>query len=871
MRYRTSVPKGKPYKNKYSNDTVLSLIKNNVQQVPHKIAIKHNSSKITYEELDSRSDKIANFFLNNNFKPGEIIAVAMDRSIAMSLCLLGLMKAGITYLPVDPNLPVERVSFLLKDSSAKLLLTSKSYEKLYESFHKVLFEDINLNSNSAEVTTPQLFQPESRLAYIIYTSGSTGLPKGVGITQESLLNLLQFRQHTPGVDQHDNMLGITTMSFDISEEELYLPLICGARLTIVDDDIAKDGQALLDTLKSENITIMQATPYVWQMMLEAGWEEVLPIKAFCGGEALTKKLADQLLVRCSELWNMYGPTETTICSIVKKLAISDEVITIGKPIAQTKVYILDENLQEVNPGEAGEMFISGIGVSGGYINRPELTAEKFIDDIYSDIPGQKMYRTGDLAQIYKNGDIQFLGRIDHQVKIRGYRIETEEIEHQLKEQEDISDALVMVYKDKVENARLVAYIIPKNRVGFMSADEWTEVLKNSLKKVLPEYMVPLDYLLIDTMPLLPSGKVDRKALPVPEITNHAITYVAPVTELEKIITAIWTETIGIEKIGINDDFFGLGGTSLIALKTKIQIEKATNKRLRPSILFKYPTIKKLAALIAGSTIENFKSLVPIKPEGSKVPLYIVHGIGLNVLNFRELSTNLDKEQPVYGLQAVDADDPENPLGSIEEIAAFYNQEIIKHNPRGPYVIAGYSIGGVIAYEMVKQLKKQGREVKLLIMFDTAIQIPSHQYKLLKKIYIKTRRQFHKLKFRTLSFYKQPKENLDYLIEFYTKLWGKVVYNRIDFYDLPEYMEKTIVKIMKAFDRYKVEPSDVRIDLFVAQKIYFLDDPKTLGWKKYAKHGLTIYPVTGGHDDMFDSSHNQEIAFALQKRLDEIND
>lgn len=860
-----------PVHHNFENKTILNLISDQAQNFPDKVAIKHNGVEITYQELELSSDQIASFFLKSNYKSQDVIAVSMDRSIQMSVCLIGILKAGATYLPVDPNLPIERVNFLLKDSSAKILVTSKKYDELYHGAHKILFDEVWLNRADYVLDKADLVHDEDQLAYIIYTSGSTGLPKGVGITQKSLLNLLQFRVHTPGVDHSDNMLGITTMSFDISEEELYLPLICGARLTIVDEDVVKDGEALLEKIRSEKITIMQATPYVWQMMLEAGWDEVLPIKAFCGGEALTKKLANQLLDRCEELWNMYGPTETTICCIVKKLSKDEEIITIGKPIANTQIYILDDQFNEVVPGRAGEMYISGAGVSAGYINRPELTAEKFIDDRFSAIPGQKMYRTGDLAKLLKNGDIQFLGRIDHQVKIRGYRIETEEIEFQLKEHKDIAAALVIVHRDSVDNLRLVAYLTLKNPLAVISVSDWKNAVKNRLKKCLPEYMVPVDYLILEKMPLLPSGKIDRNALPNPEIKNNASVYAAPTTELEKIITDIWIDNIGIKEIGINDNFFDLGGTSLIAVKTKIQIEKVTNKRLRPSILFKFPTIRQLAAGISDTSTEHFKSLVPIKPDGSKIPLYIVHGIGLNVLNFRGLALNVDDEQPIYGLQAVDADDPIDPLFTIEEIAAFYNNEIISHNPNGPYAIAGYSIGGVIAYEMVKQLKNQGKEVKLLVMFDSSIQIPTYQFKLFKKLYIKGLRQFFKLRFRILSFSKQPKKNIQYLTQVYKQHFRKIVFNSIDTYGLPDYMTKTIMKITNAFYRYKIEPFDIKIDLFITEKVYYLDDPKFLGWKKFAKKGITVYNVSSAHNDMFESRYIKEIADLLQERLNEINE
>lgn len=520
------------------------------------------------------------------------------------------------------------------------------------------------------------------------------------------------------------------------------------------------------------------------------------------------------------------------------------------------------------PGVEGELYISGVGVTKGYINRPELTAEKFIDDKFSDTPGQKMYKTGDLGRFVQNGDIQFLGRKDNQIKLRGYRIEKEEIEHQLKLQDNIKDALVTVYEDSVKNSRLVAYLTLRKP---LSDDAVTELLNNckeELKKVLPEHMVPANYEVIPEMPLLPSGKINLKALPKPNIQETIAEYVAPTTELEKALVEIWKDLIGIKNIGIDDNFFDLGGTSLIAVKAKIQTEKLSNKRLSPSILFKYPTIKQLAEAIDGQTEEPFVCLVPIQPNGTRIPMYIVHGIGLNVINFRNLALDLGQDQPVFGLQGVT--DQKDAFDSIENTAAFYTAEVLRHNPDGPYVIAGYSIGGVIAYEMVKQLKQAGKDVKALVMFDTAIQIPTHQYPIFKKLYVKTYRQFPKLKFRIASFIEKPKENIAYIKALYSKKFVNGVYNKHDTYGLPDEMHETIIKLKEAFNKYVIVPFDVHIDLFSGNKLYFLDDPEYLGWKKYALQGINVYHVSGNHDTIFDSPNHQAVSKILKQRLDDIN-
>jgi amino acid adenylation domain-containing protein len=848
---------------------IYELIRDQADKNADKLAIKHNGKYITYASLEANSNKLATCFTTNGIACGDIIAIAMNRSIEMSVCMLALMKIGATYLPIDPDLPVDRIDYLLEDSTATKLIFSKKFRDLFSgNLHRIDFDDAWLNlSDCPDKHLPQLSSNELS-AYIIYTSGSTGNPKGVGISHKSLLNLLLYRQRVLEITPDDNILGITSMSFDIAQEELFLPLISGALLTIADKEISRDGSALLDVISNEKITFMQATPYIWQMMIECGWNERLPIRAISGGESLTVDLAEKLLQRCNEVWNMYGPTETTICATAKKI-IKHTEITIGKPIDNVRVYILNEKLSKLKVGEEGEIFIAGDGVAKGYINRPDLTEERFIDDIYG-TPGQKMYKTGDLGRLLPNNEIQFIGRIDTQIKFRGYRIETEEIEYQLKQYGNIKNAIVTVYHGTLKDALLIAYILLKSPINEDDQSSWLHDLKEDLKKKLPGHMVPTSIVVIPNIPLLPSGKVNIKALPQPDLKSNNDDFAAPTSELERTLIEIWESNIGVNNIGVNDDFFDLGGTSLIAVKTKIQIENTTKKRLSPSILFKYPTIKKLATIIANSSIEHNKALVPIKPEGSKIPLYIVHGIGLNVLNFRSMAHCLDVDQPVYGLQAVVLDEQDKPLNTIEAIASFYIDEILTNTSTTSFAIAGYSIGGVIAYEMTKQLKARGKEVAILVMFDTAVQIPTHQYPLVKKVFVKSLRQILKLKFRIGSFVKYPTENMEYLKTIYIKKFKQLLYNIKDSYGLPEYMENTIAHLKKAFHLYKIEPFDIEIYLFSGKKVYYLDDPKFLGWKKYALRGVKVYNLLSNHDNMFEPPFDKEIAQILQQKLNEIN-
>jgi amino acid adenylation domain-containing protein len=710
----------------------------------------------------------------------------------------------------------------------------------------------------------------NNIAYILYTSGSTGMPKGVEIQQNCLHNFLLSMQKEPGITAADTMLSITTITFDIAELEIYLPLISGASLHIVDMEVARDGRKLLEVIKNENISIVQATPFTWRMMLEFGWEEKLPIKALIGGEALPKELAAKLVPRCNELWNMYGPTETTIWSLIKKISIDDPIITIGKPIQNTNVYLLDEQLNEVPTGEIGEIYIGGAGVGRGYVRRPELTVKAFIEDKFTGIPGKKIYKTGDLGKMLESGEVQCLGRIDHQIKIRGFRVETEEIEFQLKQQENVKQALVIAHKDALENVRLIAYIVPHIELDEVSEEKHILVWKNELNKVLPEYMLPSDYMAISEIPLMSNGKVNRKALPEPVIRSFSSTHTEPISEMENKLLKIWTENIGIQNIGTEVNFFELGGNSLIAIKVMLKIEEQTGKRLPIATLFRYPTIKRLASFIEEYEYDDsYNVLVPIKDSGTKPPLYIVHGIGLNILNLRGLAMQMDIDQPVFGLQAVGLNGKDETLENIEEVATFYINEILHHNPEGPYAIAGYSFGGYIAFEMVKQLKVMKKKVILLAMFDTNVQNPAHQYKLFKKIKVKSIRQYHKVKFRIKSFAKDPIADINFLKTYFQHRINSSFSKAYHPENMPAFMVVIAKKLEHALRVYSMKPCDVKIDLFKAnERLYFVDDPKFLGWKKYALGGVQVYTIPGDHKIMLYPPNDKIMADILQNRLNE---
>jgi amino acid adenylation domain-containing protein len=850
------------------------LVEESAAQYPDKIALSFHHTTLTYTELNNTANKLAQELLKKGIKTGDIIGIALDRSAELIIALLAVLKTGAAYVPLDPEYPKDRIEFMLDDSGAVMLLTSEKYKGHFASnTMEVLIEEALTSSANYNNNAPTVNVTGQNLAYILYTSGSTGKPKGVQIAHHSLVNLMYSLQKSPGITVADKMLAVATISFDIAGVDIYLPLSAGAEIILADSITAKDGRALLDIVRSEGVTILQATPYTWRMMLEVGWEEHLPIKVFCGGEAMAKDLAERLIPRSNEVWNMYGPTETTIYSIIKHITDAND-ITIGWPVDNTQVYILDEEKNNLTNGEIGEIFIGGVGIAWGYLNRPELTAERFIDNPFT--AGEKIYRTGDLAKLKPDGDIIYLGRIDHQVKVRGYRIELGEIEHNLGKQQGIKQAVVIAREDTPGIPRLVAYVVLESGATGIPEksilDEWDK----ALFEVLPEYMMPDDYVLMDVIPSTPNGKIDRKALPKPDYShiNREGEYVAPRTSNEKLVADIWEELMGLNQISIFDNFFQLGGRSLVAVKIMARLEQETGKRLPLATLFEYSTVEKLAArLEIDAEAITWESLVPIKPKGSKMPLYIVHGAGLNVLLFNALAMNMDEEQPVYGLQAKGLNGIDEPLDVMEEIAANYVDEIINHDPVGPYAVAGYSLGGLIAYEMAKQMLALGKDVKMLAMFDTYADQTQVYDPWLKKKFNNALFFVKQLAYTPVLFIEDPKRTIQYksreIGRRFQKIYKKVFPDKVKKKEgFSAYTDDIHERSLAAQRNYLLTPVDITIELFRAtKKTFYMDDFKFLGWRPYALKGVNVHDIPGEHNTIFAPPNDKQFAKVLQECLD----
>jgi amino acid adenylation domain-containing protein len=515
----------------------------------------------------------------------------------MIVGLLGILKAGGAYVPLDPAYPRERLEFMLEDAQISVLLTQQPlvnsrFPKYGEYGGRVVLLDTNwvtVNQDNEKISSSGV--TDENLAYAIYTSGSTGQPKGVQVSHKAMVNFINAMGEKLELTNQDILLSVTTLCFDIAALEIFLPICIGARLELVSPEVASDGLQLSERLCRSNSTVMQATPATWSLILEAGWPGNNKLKALCGGEILLRDLANQLRERVASLWNLYGPTETTIWSATYKVAFGESSISIGNPIANTQIYILDSHLQPVPIGVKGELYIGGSGLARGYLNRPDLTCEKFIPDPLSKDPGSRLYKTGDLARYLPNGNIEFLGRLDQQVKIRGFRIELGEIEAVLAQHPALRETVIIANEDVSGGKRLVAYIVLKEEQA-STMDE----LRQFLKGKLPNYMVPSAFVFLDSLPLTSNGKVDRRALPAPEQSrpDSRTTFVTPRTPVEHQIADIWTQVLKLDRVGIHDNFFELGGHSLLATQVMSRLRQTFCVELPLRYLFEKPTVADLA-------------------------------------------------------------------------------------------------------------------------------------------------------------------------------------------------------------------------------------------------------------------------------------
>jgi len=705
----------------YPRDRLVDeLFEQQARSTPERVALVFEQQQLTYRELDERADQLARRLRVLGTRPGVLVGLYVERSLDMAVGLLGTLKSGAAYMPLDPAYPAERLAFMVEDARPLVLLTQETLlGRVPPGSAGVICLDAPATGTSRD-EDPPVCSPRrsSDLAYVLYTSGSTGKPKGVEIPHRALVNLLSAMRRAPGLAAADTLLAVTTLSFDIAALELFLPLISGARMVIAGSEVVADGAQLSSLLKTCKATVMQATPATWRLLLAAGWQGAPNLKILCGGEAWSAALAKELLPRCESLWNMYGPTETTIWSSASEVKPGEPVL-IGAPIANTTFYVLQADCQPAPIGIPGELCIGGDGVAHGYLNRPELTTERFIRDPFGLVPGAHLYKTGDRVRRLRDGRIEFLGRTDHQIKLRGFRIELEEIEAAIARHPAVKQAVVIAREDTPGDRRLAAYLVAEN-----PPTDLAEQLRALLRAWIPPYMVPAHFVRMDALPLTPNGKLDRKSLPNPNETDGALrpsAYVPPRSDLEVTLAAVWEGVLGVRRVGITDNFFDLGGDSFGVLKLISEMEHATGIAIGLGAVFETPTIAALVESMAVEATENASLVVPLQRAGNGVPIFCLLGINL----YRHFAESLGTEQPVFGVYVVEEQALANeaikggrPDVSTERLAEAYRRAISRFRPDGPYRLAGLSMGGILAMEVAARIRARGGAVDLVILFDT---------------------------------------------------------------------------------------------------------------------------------------------------------
>jgi aspartate racemase len=722
----------------YARTTLIHrLFEAQVDRTPQAIALRFENEALSYRELDDRANRLARRLSALGVRADTLVGLCLHRSSELVVAMLAILKAGGAYVPLDPSYPRDRLAFMLVDSGAQVLVAEQGTNTLFDDagVTRVLVdsERASIACESAE----RLCGNESaeQLAYAIYTSGSTGKPKGVLVEHRNVMCFLAGMEQRLDLSTGGAWLALTSVSFDISVLEIFGSLTHGLTVVLVGDqrlgDAADAQHSIAGLIERHRISHLQCTPSHMALLLaepetRAALSRVRQV--LVGGEALPQALASELVsATTGDVLNMYGPTETTVWSTTQRVANADCAVPIGRPIANTRVYVLDAEGRRTPIGVTGELYIGGDGVVRGYHERPALTTERFLPDPFRE-PGQRMYRTGDVVRMRADGVLEFFGRNDFQVKIRGHRIELGEIEQALAAHDSVNEAVVVARSDERGDSRLIAYVVAAEQ-GCVSPDS----LREHLRSKLPPFMVPSSFLAVDSFPLTPNGKIDRKALPEPEaIPGHAPPRVAARDALEAQLVAIWEKALGVTGIGVEDDFFDIGGHSLLGVRLLSRMHAQFGVRLPLAVLFEAPNVATLAARIRarlagpvnGHGVASiaggepaWTTVVPIQPRGSLPPFFCAAGKGGNPMNLVHVARQMGSEQQFFGLQHRGVDGRLTPHETVEDLAREFVRDIRRVQPQGPYYVGGFSGGGVAALEVAQQLSRAGERVAALVFLE----------------------------------------------------------------------------------------------------------------------------------------------------------
>lgn len=727
---------------------VHQLFEEQAATTPSASAITCGGTTLTYLQLEQRTRALALKLKRSGVCEGSLVGVCMHRCTDLVVALIAIMRTGAAYVPLDPSFPADRLQYIVEHSGVKVMLAHTTLDvvsQLSDSADQVIsMEEVASDLEESEEALPTVGHVDSSLMYTMYTSGSTGNPKGVALPHTAVAELLASMKRRLGLAQGDQWVSLTTVSFDISVLEMFGPLTSGAELIFLGQgdsaDPAKIISAVSNSLQRDTAgdTVVQATPSTWNMLLQCGWEveaaERQRLQLLTGGEALPRPVGEALVEHAREVWNVYGPTETAIWSTTN--ALHEEVqrsataettgetepfsrgSNIGKPLDNETVYVLDNNQELMPQGLAGELFIGGHGLADGYLHQPELSAERFVPNPY-DKQGGRMYKTGDLVTWTPEGELLFLGRLDNQVKLRGFRIELGDIESALERQPAVKAAAVVI---RGEPQQLVGYVTLKEGHDGVSPSD----LRAACSDLLPYYMVPTTVMLMDSLPQTPNGKIDRKALPEPEISSSGSAE-EPTTATEKQLCKIWAAVLKLDSVGIADNFFDLGGNSIAVAQVAFKIEQVMDRKIQLPMLIAHPTVAELAAHIDSRDPDaqpEYQAIVPLRKRPGKPTVYCVHPAGGHIISYMQLLPHFQEEFSFYGIQAYGLEEGQEIMTSVPDTAAIYVDEIIKQQeldgagPEVPIHVAGWSYGGVLAYEVAQQLQRKGYKMGMLGLIDS---------------------------------------------------------------------------------------------------------------------------------------------------------
>jgi amino acid adenylation domain-containing protein len=869
-----------------ADKTIVDLFEQQVEKTPDNIALVFENQQLSYGQLNTKANQLAHHLLSLKTQTGTLllannplIAIAVERSLEMIIGLLGILKAGGAYVPIDPSYPTIRIRYMLDDSAAPLLLTQShlkaqfSLDDLEHDCVVVCLDDMDFAEQCME--NPLVKRQSADLAYVIYTSGSTGKPKGCLVTHHNVTRLFHATDHWYHFNNQDVWTLFHSYAFDFSVWELWGALLYGGKLVLVPYWMSRSTNDFHALLVEQQVTVLNQTPSAFGQLIKANQfsNNTLALRyVILGGEALEPAILSPWFTKHGDqqpqLINMYGITETTIHVTYHSLSynnVRSSGNVIGHPIPDLQVYVLDAQQQIVPIGIPGELCIAGRGLARGYLNRPELTAKKFIEiELFGKT--KRIYKTGDLARWLEDGNLEYLGRIDNQVKLRGFRIELGEIEAVLATHPAVQENVVIVHETESGDKRLVAFVVPSQGQVIDN-----KALRTFLTERLPDYMIPSTFVTKASLPLTPNGKIDRQALSQLEGFSYQLseaTFIAPRDTLELQLVPIWEEVLDVRQIGVRDNFFELGGHSLLAVRLMAQIEQQLNKPMPLATLFQGATIEQLATRLRQPTdTEDWSPLVAIQPKGDKTPLFCIHPSGGHVLCYFELAQHLGTEQPFYGLQAFGMEAGQQPKTTVEEMATDYLKALQTLQKQGPYQLVGWSFGGVVAFEMARQLQAQGQSVSFLGLLDTVTpawftdnpqESEVQETQLLVDLFAETNLALSVEHLQLLN----SDEQLNYVIAqgqqanlFSSEVKPANIKRLLDVYQANR----------QAFQRYQPPVYEGKLTVFPAtDRQDKLSPESSLGWEKFTIKVVENYPVPGNHYNMVRSPNVQVLAEQLKR-------